>query len=97
MYCTNTGNIFKTIRSVLPKVESHWVGDGFLVKPVFANAAFTKEISPFLMFDYAAPRKLEADQKCKRKGVGQHPHRGMNKISIIILLLIIIILLLLLI
>ena len=44
------------------------VGDGFLVRPVFADFAFTKEVSPFLMFDYGNPRKLEPDPKGRRKG-----------------------------
>ena len=29
-----------------------WVGDGFNVFPVFANLAFTNDISPFLMVSY---------------------------------------------
>lgn len=42
----------KTISNILPKQPNHYVGDAFLVTPVFANKAFTNDISPFLMFDY---------------------------------------------
>ena len=34
------------------------------------------------MFDYGSPRLLDADPKCKRKGVGQHPHRGFETVTI---------------
>ena len=34
------------------------------------------------MFDYAAPRHLDADPKCKRRGVGKHPHRGFETVTI---------------
>jgi hypothetical protein len=32
------------------------VGNGFHVFPVFHNKAFTKELSPWLMFDFASPK-----------------------------------------
>ena len=63
-------------------MPQHWVGDGFLVRPVFGDVAFSKNISPFLMFDYGEPRKLSPDPKGKRKGVGQHPHRGFETVTI---------------
>lgn len=46
----------KAIKEICRKPPQHWVGDGFHVYPVFANKAFTQELSPFLMFDYAAPK-----------------------------------------
>lgn len=70
----------KTVKAVLPRPSPHWVGDGFHVYPVFANKAFSKELSPFLMFDYAAPRKFPPTKK--RLGVGQHPHRGFETVTI---------------
>ena len=56
------------------------VGDGFHVYPVFANKAFTQEMSPFLMFDYAAPKNFPPTKK--RLGVGEHPHRGFETVTI---------------
>jgi len=60
--------------------RNHWVGDGFNVRPIFAHLAFTPEISPFLMFDYAAPREFVATEK--KLGVGPHPHRGFETVTI---------------
>ncbi len=56
------------------------MGDGFHVKPVFANKAFTQDLSPFLMFDYGAPRRFEPT--ARRLGVGEHPHRGFETVTI---------------
>lgn len=72
---------FRSVRKILPKPPSHWVGDGFKVYPVFANLAFTKEISPLLMFDYAEPKKFPAKVGAPL-GVGQHPHRGFETVTI---------------
>lgn len=71
----------KQIAAILPaSARSHWVGDGFNVRPVFAHLAFTQDISPFLMFDYAAPREFEAT--AEKRGVGPHPHRGFETVTI---------------
>ena len=60
--------------------NKHRVGDGFHVFPVFADKAFSKEMSPFLMFDYAAPKQFPPTTK--QLGVGQHPHRGFETITL---------------
>jgi quercetin 2,3-dioxygenase len=71
----------KKIKTVLPAAaRSHWVGDGFNVRPIFASLAFTQAISPFLMFDYAAPREFAATEQ--KRGVGPHPHRGFETVTI---------------
>ena len=70
----------KTVKRVLPRVSPHWVGDGFHVHPLFGDLAFTNEISPFLMFDYGGPKQFEPTSK--RRGVGTHPHRGMETVTI---------------
>ncbi len=71
----------KQIKTILPATDrNHWVGDGFNVRPVFANLAFTEDISPFLMFDYAAPKKFDATDA--KRGVGPHPHRGFETVTI---------------
>jgi redox-sensitive bicupin YhaK (pirin superfamily) len=38
------------------------------------------EVSPFLMLDYAGPLKFEPSTK--RRGVGEHPHRGFETVTI---------------
>ena len=71
----------KKIKSIIPATaRSHWVGDGFNVRPVFAHLAFTHDVSPFLMFDYAAPREFAAT--AEKRGVGPHPHRGFETVTI---------------
>lgn len=71
----------KKIRHIISaSTRNHWVGDGFNVRPVFAQMAFTPEISPYLMFDYAAPRHFDATRD--RLGVGEHPHRGFETVTI---------------
>jgi redox-sensitive bicupin YhaK (pirin superfamily) len=71
----------KQIKSILPTPQQgHWVGDGFPVRPIFASLAFTQEISPFLMFDYGGP--LEFTPTTKKRGVGAHPHRGFETVTL---------------
>ena len=50
----------KAVKTVMPRPAKHWVGNGFNVYPVFAHMAFTKALSPWLMFDYAAPQQVSA-------------------------------------
>lgn len=71
----------KFIKTALPVPRKHWVGNGFHVNPVFADKAFTNDVSPFLMFDYGAPKNFEGTTKEKR-GVGQHPHRGFETVTV---------------
>ena len=61
----------RSIQQILPRTSPHWVGDGFHVFPIFSHLAFTKKVSPFLMFDYAAPEYFAPTRK--KRGVGQHP------------------------
>lgn len=70
----------KTIKSLMPKTQKHWVGDGFNVNPVFSNLAFDKTLSPFLMFDYGSPKHFPPTKK--KLGVGMHPHRGFETVTI---------------
>eukprot|EP01063_Lacrimia_lanifica_P036250 TRINITY_DN713_c5_g1_i1.p1 TRINITY_DN713_c5_g1~~TRINITY_DN713_c5_g1_i1.p1 ORF type:complete len:323 (+),score=77.62 TRINITY_DN713_c5_g1_i1:54-971(+) len=70
------------VAALLPKARKHWVGDGFHVRPVFDRYAFSEEISPFLMFDYAEPETFPARKGRPPKGVGQHPHRGFETVTL---------------
>jgi len=62
------------------KPRRHWVGDGFHVYPVFHDLAFSQELSPWLMFDYASPEEFPPSRS--RRGVGQHGHRGFETVTI---------------
>jgi redox-sensitive bicupin YhaK (pirin superfamily) len=66
----------------MEKPYKHWVGDGFHVYPVFADLAFKEDLSPLLMFDYAAPKQFPARASSRPLGVGQHPHRGFETVTI---------------
>lgn len=77
--CTDMSGM-KTLRQVMPVTRPHWVGDGFNVYPLLGQLAFTKDISPFLMLDYAAPKVFEPTTR--KLGVGQHPHRGFETVTI---------------
>ena len=60
----------------------HWVGDGFPVRSIFSYDNLGREqLSPFLMLDYAAPRRFEPSNH--KRGVGEHPHRGFETVTIV--------------
>lgn len=60
--------------------SNHWVGDGFPVRNLFPSNGIEGEVSPFLMLDYAGPSQFEPSEK--RRGVGEHPHRGFETVTI---------------
>lgn len=61
--------------------QGHWVGDGFPVRTLFFYQQLGKEMSPFLMLDLAGP--TEFPPTTERKGVGTHPHRGFETVTIV--------------
>lgn len=61
--------------------QAHWVGDGFPVRSVFSYNDIAKDISPFLLMDYAGP--VEFSPTSQIRGVGEHPHRGFETVTIV--------------
>ncbi len=61
--------------------QGHWVGNGFPVRTLFFYQQLGKEMSPFLMLDLAGP--AEFPSTTERKGVGTHPHRGFETVTIV--------------
>ncbi|MNZ66942.1 Quercetin 2,3-dioxygenase [compost metagenome] len=71
----------KKILGVYSAPRSHWVGDGFPVRSLFSYDNFGQHISPFLLLDHAGPHDFAAGTH--RRGVGQHPHRGFETVTIV--------------
>src|SRR5213596_3675744 len=76
---TNTGT--KKLRCIQRSVDRHWVGDGFPVRTLFAYPNLGSVLSPFLLLDYAGP--MEFSPTDERRGVGEHPHRGFETVTIV--------------
>ncbi len=71
----------KKILGVYSSPKQHWVGDGFPVRTLFSYQTLGQHVSPFLMLDYAGP--AEFAPASRRRGVGQHPHRGFETVTIV--------------
>jgi quercetin 2,3-dioxygenase len=71
----------KQVSSILTAPAGHWVGDGFPVRTLFSYDRLGPKISPFLLLDYAGPHDFAATEK--RRGVGEHPHRGFETVTIV--------------
>ena len=71
----------KKLRSILRSVDRHWVGNGFPVRTLFAYPNLGPALSPFLLLDYAGPMEFSATTE--RRGVGEHPHRGFETVTIV--------------
>jgi redox-sensitive bicupin YhaK (pirin superfamily) len=81
MQSMNKEKSFKKLRCIQRSVDRHWVGDGFPVRTLFAYPNLGSVLSPFLLFDYAGP--MEFPPTHKRLGVGEHPHRGFETVTIV--------------
>lgn len=71
----------KNIIGIYTSPHMHWVGDGFPVRSLFSYDNLAKHISPFLLLDHAGP--AEFTPTTERRGVGQHPHRGFETVTIV--------------
>jgi len=71
----------KNILGLYTAPRGHWVGDGFPVRTLFSYDSMGKQVSPFLLLDYAGPTVFTPTTE--RRGVGQHPHRGFETVTIV--------------
>ena len=71
----------KKVLGVYDAPRPHWVGDGFPVRSMFSYHTHAKQLSPFLLLDYAGP--VEFSPTSQKRGVGQHPHRGFETVTIV--------------
>jgi redox-sensitive bicupin YhaK (pirin superfamily) len=73
--------IVKKVQGVYSNPNRHWVGNGFPVRSLFSYQTLGQHISPFLLLDYAGPEDFPPSSG--RRGVGQHPHRGFETVTIV--------------
>lgn len=71
----------KKVLGTYSNPNSHWVGDGFPVRTLFSHRTMGRHLSPFLMLDHAGPMHFSPTNR--RLGVGQHPHRGFETVTIV--------------
>lgn len=72
----------RKISGVYSAPRQHWVGDGFPVRSLFSYQSLgAKNISPFLLLDYAGPADFTPTKG--RRGVGQHPHKGFETVTLV--------------
>ena len=77
----NEENSVKKLRCIQRSVDRHWVGNGFPVRTLLSYPNLGPVLSPFLLLDYAGP--MEFPPTDKRLGVGEHPHRGFETVTIV--------------
>ncbi|MCI0400845.1 MAG: pirin family protein [Gammaproteobacteria bacterium] len=77
----NEESSVKKLRCIQRSVDRHWVGNGFPVRTLFAYPNLGSVLSPFLLLDYAGP--MEFSPTDERRGVGEHPHRGFETVTIV--------------
>jgi len=75
-------NNLKKIKTILNPPAPHMVGDGFRVHNFFPSVDIIgmQGMSPFFLMDYNS--KVIIPPSEKPKGVGVHPHRGFETVSI---------------
>jgi redox-sensitive bicupin YhaK (pirin superfamily) len=77
---TEQKTVQKKVLGTYGSGSNHWVGDGFPVRNLFPSNGLEAEVNPFLMLDYAGPNEFKPSGKTP--GVGQHPHRGFETVTI---------------
>src|SRR3954467_6372660 len=72
----------KQVEQVLPPPAPHMVGDGFRVHNFFPMGYSFDQLrmSPFFLLDYGS--KIEFPPSEHQRGVGVHPHRGFETVTI---------------
>lgn len=69
----------KEVANVLKAPAPHMVGDGFRVHNFFPSG-YEIDMNPFFLMDYGS--KIEFSARKEPRGVGVHPHRGFETVTI---------------
>ncbi|KIA95451.1 short-chain dehydrogenase [Pedobacter kyungheensis] len=69
----------KQINNILKAPAPHMVGDGFRVHNFFPSG-YEIDMNPFFLMDYGS--KIEFSARREPRGVGVHPHRGFETVTI---------------
>ncbi|CAN5183808.1 pirin family protein [soil metagenome] len=73
---------YRKIEGIYGGAPLHMVGDGFRVSTYFPNGNISAaRISPFILLDYHLPFSYPPAEGIRR-GVGEHPHRGFETVTI---------------
>jgi len=71
----------RTVETIVPSPQMHWVGDGFPVSSVISPGTVGNRLSPYILMDYAGPAHFgPSDQP---RGVDTHPHRGFETVTVV--------------
>jgi redox-sensitive bicupin YhaK (pirin superfamily) len=74
-------NKIRSVEAIVAPPPPHMVGDGFRVHNFFPNNRIDKKrMSPFFLMDYNS--KIEFAPTDSPRGVGVHPHRGFETVTI---------------
>ena len=74
------GQSMKQLLRIRQSSGMHWVGNGFPVRSVFDYNGLGRELSPFLLLDYASPYAFAPGEE--KRGVGGHPHKGFETVTV---------------
>lgn len=72
----------KPLKRIHHSTAMHWVGNGFPVRSVFDYNGLGRELSPFLLLDYAPPYDFPPGGAKEKRGVGAHPHKGFETVTV---------------
>jgi redox-sensitive bicupin YhaK (pirin superfamily) len=72
----------RSVDGVFRSTDFHWVGNGFHVSTYFPGPDLPAErVSPFVLMDYGPPKDF-APLASGKRGVGWHPHRGFETVTL---------------
>ena len=72
----------RSVEGIHRSAAFHWVGNGFYVSTYFPSPKLPAErVSPFVLMDYG-PAKEFAPLARGKRGVGWHPHRGFETVTL---------------